>query len=256
MKGETSKQEPLSPELALVDPELAAAARERLPDMPRSYAVRSPSYEFASRFVAEYERAARETGDLEEPRRRPRRRRRRYAALAFMLLAIPVALWAMEGRGNNDVARSSPPAVQAPPPTAAPEPPSVGTQTSKATARARKRPARRQPNPARGANPSRRSGAAVPQPARSAPVLRWAPVGKATFYWFQLYRVGLPGTQKILDAWPARPRLEIPRAWTNAGRRHRLAAGLYRWEVWPQFGSGREVRYTRKIAQGTFRVER
>ena len=255
MNGETSKQEPLSPELALVDPELAAAARERLPEAPQSYAVPTPSYEFASRFVAEFEGAARETGDLEQPVRRPRRRRRRrYVALAFTLLALPIALWAMEGRGDDDVAGSSTPAVQTAP-TVAPEPPSVGGQTSKGTVRSRTQPARGR-MPARRADPSRRRGAAVPKHARSAPVVRWAPVGKATFYWFQLYRIGLPGAQKILDAWPTRPRLELPHVWTNASRRYRLAAGRYRWEVWPQFGSGREARYTRKIAQGTFRVER
>jgi hypothetical protein len=250
MKGETSKQEPLSPELALIDPELAAAARERLPDVPESYAVPSAPYEFAPRFVAEYERAARETGDRAEPKRQ-RRRRGRYLALAVALLVVPVALWAMDWRGDDDVARSSTPPVEAAP-TPPPQPPAVEKQTSKPPAQQKKGRPRAA---SRRADRSGRGRSAVPQHSRSAPVVRWAPVRKATFYWLQLYRVGLPGTQKILDAYPRRPQLEVPRVWTNAGRRYRLAAGLYRWEVWPQFGAPGEVRYTRKLTQGTFRVE-
>lgn len=258
MKGETGKQEPLSPELALVDPELAAAARERLPELPQSYAVPTGTYEFASRFVAEYERAAGETDDQEEPRQQPirRRRRGRYAAFAVALLALPLALWALDVRGDGDVARSSTPSVDAPPPAPAPGPPSVATQTTEAqttTAAARRR-TRRPRAPARRADASRRGRSPAPAHARPAPVVRWTPVRKATFYWFQLYRLGLPGTAKILDAWPRGPRFEIPRAWANAGRRYRLAAGSYRWEVWPQFGRRGDVRYTRKLAQGTFRV--
>jgi hypothetical protein len=258
MEGETSKHEPLSPELALIDPELAAAARERLPDVPESYAVPSVPYEFASRFVAEYERAARKTGDRAEPKP-PRRRRGRYLALAVALLAVPVALWAMDWRGDDDVARSSTPAVEAAPPaaptaapTAPPQPPTVEKQTSKAP---KQQKTGRPRAASRRADRSGRGRSAVPQRSRSAPVVHWAPVGRATFYWFQLYRVGLPGTQKILDAYPRRPQLEVPGVWTNAGRRYRLAAGRYRWEVWPQFGAPGQVRYTRKLTQGTFRVE-
>jgi hypothetical protein len=246
MKGESSKQEPLSPELALI-------ARERLPDVPESYAVPGVPYEFASRFVAEYERAARETGERAEPKRQ-RRRRGRYLASAVALLAVPVALWAMDWRGDDDVARSSTPGVEAAPtaaPTTPPQP-TVEKQTSKAPAQQK---TGRPRAASRRADRSGRGRSAVPQRSRSAPVVHWAPVGRATFYWFQLYRVGLPGTQKILDAYPRRPQLEVPGVWTNAGRRYRLAAGRYRWEVWPQFGAPGQVRYTRKLTQGMFRVE-
>jgi hypothetical protein len=183
MKGETSKQEPLSPELALIDPELAAAARERLPDVPESYAVPSVPYEFASRFVAEYERAARETGDPAEPKA-PRRRRGRYLALAVALLAVPVALWAMDWRGDDDVARSSTPAVEAAPtaaPTTPPQQPTVEKQTSKAPAQQK---TGRPRAASRRADRSGRGRSAVPQRSRSGPVVHWAPVGRATFYWF------------------------------------------------------------------------
>jgi hypothetical protein len=38
------------------------------------------------------------------------------------------------------------------------------------------------------------------------------------------------------------------------GHRYRLGAGLYRWYVWPGFGSRAQARYGRRLGGSTFRV--
>lgn len=81
-------------------------------------------------------------------------------------------------------------------------------------------------------------------------VLRWAPVRGATYYNVQIYR----GSRKVLSIWPTRPRLTLHRAWTYAGAKRRLAAGRYRWFVWPGHGSPRAGRYGALIGGNTFVV--
>jgi hypothetical protein len=76
---------------------------------------------------------------------------------------------------------------------------------------------------------SPRDGSVVKAP----PVLLWSGVRKATYYNVQLYR----GSQKILSAWPTKPSLRLPSRWTYKSRRYRRQKGLYRWWVWPAFGS-------------------
>ena len=68
---------------------------------------------------------------------------------------------------------------------------------------------------------------------RGPPLLQWPKVKRAGYYNAQLYR----GSRKVLSAWPARARLQLPRSWNFGGQRYRLATGHYRWYVWPGFGS-------------------
>src|SRR5205085_9594924 len=82
-------------------------------------------------------------------------------------------------------------------------------------------------------------------------VLRWTPVRGASYYNVQLWRAG-----KILSAWPSRPSLRLPGAWSFAGRRLRLAPGRYRWYVWPGFGSRARARYGPMIGGASFVLRR
>ena len=88
-----------------------------------------------------------------------------------------------------------------------------------------------------------RAGARVTSPPR----LMWRRVPRASFYNVQLYR----GRVKVLSSWPTRPRLQLRKRWTYLGRKRKLAAGTYRWYVWPGF---RANRYGRLLGQSTFRV--
>ena len=84
----------------------------------------------------------------------------------------------------------------------------------------------------------------------SPPLLRWRPVGGASYYNVQLYR----GGTKILSTWPAGPRLQLARRWVYRGRRYRLAPGRYRWYVWPGFGARSASRYGRLLGASDFVV--
>jgi hypothetical protein len=93
---------------------------------------------------------------------------------------------------------------------------------------------------------SPRNGAVVHSP----PVLRWASVRKARFYNVQLYYRG----QKVLSAWPTKPRRALVRRWTYSGRGLTLRKGTYLWYVWPGFGTKSKTRYGQLLGQGVFKV--
>lgn len=85
---------------------------------------------------------------------------------------------------------------------------------------------------------------------RTPPRLTWNAVPRAIFYNAQLYY----GAKKVLSTWPRRPRVQVGRAWSYAGRRFGLNKGLYRWYVWPAFGPRSRSRYGQLLGQATFRV--
>jgi hypothetical protein len=91
-----------------------------------------------------------------------------------------------------------------------------------------------------------RAGARVTSP----PLLRWRRVPRASYYNVQLFR----GSVKILSAWPTRTRLQLRARWTYLGRQRRLAAGTYRWYVWPGYGKASLRRYGRVLGGSTFKV--
>lgn len=83
----------------------------------------------------------------------------------------------------------------------------------------------------------------------TAPLV-WAAVPRATYYNVQLYR----GAQKVLSAWPLKPRLALPRRWSYQGRRFGLGKGSYRWYVWPGFGARSRAVYGHLLGTATFAV--
>ena len=91
-----------------------------------------------------------------------------------------------------------------------------------------------------------RVGATVRRP----PLLAWRPVRGARYYNVQLFR----GSRKVLSAWPSRSRLRLRSAWRYDGRRRSLAAGRYRWYVWPGLGPRSRARYGPLLGQSSFVV--
>jgi hypothetical protein len=243
--------EPLSPELVLVDPDLAEHARARLED---------PA-EKARQLVGARAVPAPVGARIEEPVEPPlpvglAPRRRRYRGALMLAAAVVAVVLGLDLRGQDDTgSRASTPGAEAshPQPPAPAESPKTDVERSHkpAAVRAAKRePARSRPAKSVAASAHHR---ALPVPVK-APVLSWPRVKHARFYWVQLYRLHLPAAAKILDAWPHHPRLALPSSWVNAGRRYRLVPGRYRWEVRPQFGTRAHAGYTRLLASGTFVV--
>ena len=68
----------------------------------------------------------------------------------------------------------------------------------------------------------------------------------------QLYR----GSKKVLSLWPAKALLKLKRTWTFEGKRFRLVQGVYRWYVFPGFGSRKLNKYGTMLGGATFRVTR
>lgn len=88
--------------------------------------------------------------------------------------------------------------------------------------------------------------------ARRPPLLRWTRVKRARYYNVQLYR----GTRKVLSAWPARPRYQLKRRWSYAGKRRRLTPGRYVWYVWPGYGRRSQANYGELLGRRALRVVR
>ena len=82
------------------------------------------------------------------------------------------------------------------------------------------------------------------------PLLRWAPMGAATYYNVQLWR----GDVKVLSVWPTEPRLQLAARWVFEGTPRKLIPGIYRWYVWPGLGAKAEARYGPMLGTRAFVV--
>ena len=198
--------EALSPELVLVDPELAASARAMLPE-PRS-ALREVGHPLPlttttvprGRSGRSRMRRSRSTTDmacrpLQALMARPRRRGRGHGP-------EPLALrCAGAGRPDTRLCRNS------------------GRATSCRFA------ARSLTIGVRAEACAERRTLVKPKARRFA----WAPTPGATGYHVELFRRDV----RIFAADTKEPQLAIPARWKLNGRRRELSAGEYRWFVWP-----------------------
>jgi hypothetical protein len=82
------------------------------------------------------------------------------------------------------------------------------------------------------------------------PTLTWRARPKVKYYNLQLFRNG----RKILSAWPTVAHYTLKPSWRYHGRTYKLAAGRYRWYVWPGYGPRAAHRYGRLLAKGAVSV--
>ncbi len=206
----TRATEVVSPELVLVDPQLALRARASLATPVR--AVHSRSSAFAVRpqmslvIAAEPSRERAPYDDLVA------RRRKQSAWLTVCVaLGIVVAILLSDVRVE------------------------LG-HPSEAADRNAERADRVMP--VRPSKPrSRDSQRPVSQAPSAATVRRfaWAPADGASGYRFELFR----GSSMIFTAETSRPELLLPASWRIAGERQTLRGGEYRWYVWPLVAGAR-----------------
>ena len=205
---------PVSPELALVDPELAERASALLPD--------APGIRIAGR---------RETIELipfSVPAIPARRRVRPALAIAAVLLGA--ALVAGIGSGVALSVLDREPAAKSSAPVAVPTTP----------------PTHPSPAPRPPTTPPSRSGSNVVEQPRFV----WPAEPGVERYRVALFRSG----QQVFERDVRTTALELPRAWTHEGRRYGLERGTYRWVVWPLFGSGERARLGPAIVSANYTV--
>jgi hypothetical protein len=244
--GRDRTPEPVSPELVLVDPELARRARAELP----AAETRRPA---PARVAAE-----------PAPKKRASRTARLLRLAAALVIAGTLVSPAVTPLARNGtapppaavVAGESPlarPAQQSPAPTRA-EPRQRAAKATPATAPADKStPAAA---PAQKSTRAKRPAAkrrAAPPVARAPRTFVWVPVKGADAYEVQFFR----GSRRVLLTRTSRPRLEVltGRA-RGSGQRFVLTPGSYRWYVWPLFRSGSAVRRGDAVVQAKLVVPR
>jgi hypothetical protein len=276
-----SQLEQLSPELVLVDPELASDAREHLPDpgeigRRRAEPPQGKVSAQAASVAATEAPSAGHSDDaaltpqppVRDARLPPKRRRslvevRRSAVLLALCILIVGGVVALkrampgkqraapttQGAGTSRPTKGS--GAVAPVGSVAPRGQSSSGQVTSTGRRLGLRTRKLKSAGVAGIRATSRGRRPRTRPL-SPPVIVWHSVPRARFYWFQLNRVDLPGTRKILDAFPIRPRIALHPTWVNAAHRYRLTSGRYWWSVWPEFGPRDEPRYTKLGARGTF----
>lgn len=239
--------EPITPELVLVDPELGDRARAILPDYDtweahasllgsgvpdRMAPVAEPVDAISAEPVLAPESPPLPVGDEPTPRRRRARRTRVVYGASLALLAGLVAVLGWIVVRAPGAERDVRPETRASFPSASSTAPSAKSTPGPAT------------SPPPSDPPNRTSAPPVPSghPPRA---FGWVPAKNASVYLVEVFR----GTRKIFEARTARARVTIPVHWTYEGRRFTLAPGRYRWTVRPGFGVPRRARFDKPIVQ-------
>lgn len=272
--------EPLTPELALVDPELARLARDRLPppgetpsspgrpssphkdvgetrardswvsgvdDARRSGNSLSASSSFAAEARSELD-SAKKKRELPAPTR-PRRRGRVFlGALGVALAAIAVYALAPDSTVREEASNRAP--KEAPTRIDHHGKPRESTKPTARTAGAGA-PTVPRHSDVSGAAAQTRANSKRQRPF-STRVFIWPAVSGATFYKVEFFRRGL----EVFKALTSRARLELPTRWAYRGRTYQLVAGTYIWKVSPAFGPRSRLRYETPIIRSTWVAQR
>jgi hypothetical protein len=226
---ETADRHLVSPELVLVDPDLARVAIMALPDRFEPRVV--PRAAFAPTAMVELSAAP---APLASPRSRWRPGSRAVLALAGAMTVVVLLLADV----RVEVGRKEAAAEPATTTTTAPPTLPFGTGANQSSA------SQRPPAPRAATKRHTRTNAAQPQARR----LAWAPVPGVDGYRVELFR----GPHRIFARDTTRPDVTVPGTWTFEHARESLGPGEYRWIVWSVTAS---LRSTQAIVQSKLVVE-
>ena len=273
---ETISAEPLTPELVLVDPDLARRAREQLPDRepePRRTTGESIPAPVTPLLDPDLARRGREQPPDREPEPRrttgesipspvtprlvvvqpdpdpstfdrrlkppPRKRRRGRILSLLILVAAAVTGIVLVPSLRHTFWESRKVAVV--PPVRKPAPVSSGGTYS--TPKTSPHASSSTPDKAKPKETVKPKARVAPRSAPSHRPFAWVAVPKATYYLVRFYR----GSQEIFEARPSAPRLSLPPEWVFKGHRYSLTPGSYRWVVQAGFGRPTEARLGQPI---------
>ena len=225
-QGELQELSPdlVSPELALVDPELARRERRRLSEQASSTGLRAvpaapqPTKPDPSVVIA--------PGPLLPPATDPppsssenggHRSSVPGFSRASAVLALVLTICALTVTSGLLLAPKGQPGEQ-----------------DTADLRGRVTAARVVPQPTSAARPLPVSH---PVATTAAKTLAWAPASGAVGYEVQLFR----GSKRVLLIRTSHPRLQLGSSWRYEGRLVRRQGGTYRWYVWPLFQGNRRA---------------
>jgi hypothetical protein len=232
----TALDEPLTPELALVDPDLGRRARAQLPDEEEREQPRRPRVAIAPPVAAPARPAPAPVAQPVHPAPvrpapRPVRRRSRGKAarrlLFLVILAAGAAFAVMRVEPLKHFFWKSRAATVAPA--------SGARATSTPTTAAKPRNGPTAPPTPKTSGPTK---PATPAASQSRTFV-WAPVADADYYLVVFSR----GDDKIFRARPSSPRLVLPAHWTFHGTHYNLLPGRYSWIVRPGYGPRARGRY-------------
>jgi hypothetical protein len=272
--------EPLTPELVLVDPELARLARDRLPahgETPSSPGrASSPDQDVGetrardssvsgvddarrpenalnafSSFGAEARpglASANEERELRAPSG-PRRRGRVFlGALGVALAAIAIYALAPDSTVREEASNRAP--KKAPTRIDHHGKPRESTRRT-ARAAAANAPTVPRHSDVLGATAQTRANSKRQRPF-STRVFIWPAVSNATFYKVEFFRRG----RQVFKALSSTARLELPTRSVYRGRTYQLVAGTYTWKVSPAFGPRSRLHYGNPIIRSTWVPQR
>jgi hypothetical protein len=263
--------EPVSPELALVDPELAARLRALLPVIeleppppllralpdPEPDLPVAPPPELAAPVQLAVAPVVERVPVFVFPTRgdRVRSLAKAFAIGAFVATVATVGVVAELGEGPAaQDPGTTPPRLAAPAPAgaaganadrqpttskpaASPGRSGNGTSTSQ-TPKKKPRPSGRAAAPVAGGGATTKPGAEQSKPASGAAAgprrFAWAPVDGAVGYRLELFR----GNEQVLVARTTLPAYQLAPRWRHGGHDESLTGGTYRWYVWPVLQSG------------------
>jgi hypothetical protein len=246
--------EQLSPELALVDPELARLARDRLP-VPGETLSSATSTSPALATQAPPRLDADTTDRKTPPQRRARRGRRVLLAAVGVVLAM-TAIYAFAPAST--VRDEFPSRGQKAAPTRTdrqprsdrqPSPRAPARQTGRSADVGTTRVSRHSTSPTGAKRTRTKSERPSPFATR---VFIWPAVRKASFYKVEFFRRG----RRVFEALASTPRFELPLRWVYRGRRYRLVEGSYSWRVSPAFGPRSRLRYGNPIIRSIWVARR